>query len=267
MKLINRFESVENFDWVMRQSELLKIKIETNIWETWRDKPFYDISTYGLGENIKVFGRGSDQSPIVATLKSFCEYLERLTCLNLKISSSGTAVHFDKMEAIANASRELIERHIILFHINENIPFNQVSYTPRFLEKYKDELDCSFYSTGSCNGSFVYIIRGKLKKRNGVIYITGSKLDLNLEIQFLRKFVSLYELGFDAENLIQKNCLEDEAFEFKNLFNQRKEIRVNECLNLKTEVTNCLDLDKVFFARATSEKAICITSSGFHFIG
>ena len=200
-------------------------------------------------------------------MKSFCEYLERLTCLNLNISSSGTAVHFDRVESAANASRELIERHMILFHIKENIPFNQVSYTPLFLDKYKTEIDCSFYSTGYCNEALVYIIRGKLKKRKGLIYITGSYLDFNLEIQFLRKFVSLLELGFDAENSIQKNCLDNTEFEFRNLFNQKKEINVKESLEIKTEVSNCLNLDRVFFARAISDQAICITTNDFHFIG
>lgn len=251
----------------MDNAKWLNILIESYDWEIWCDKPFYDIGVFNKNQGQLIKGRGSDKSPLVATLKAFCEFIERFNCSKRSISSNGTAAHFNEDNAIQNATKELIERHMILYHIQKNQPFTKLEYKAKYLAKVADDVNLEFFSTYNCNGIRAYIIRGKLIKRRGFVYIVGTSLDQDLEIQFLRKYVSLLEHDFEAENTIQDNCLNNNDYAFDFLFSGLTSDNVSCSLTINTETTQDSFTGRVYFARALSEEALSITSTSLHFIG
>lgn len=269
LKMISsdEFGQCQNFQWIMANLTLFDINVESNTWESWENKPFYDISVQSNNSRILTTGRGSDRNSIIATLKSFCEYVERYTCVESKIPSSGTAAHFLEDNARLNAINELIERHLVLYHLKNNLPFMEISYHPVYLMRYSNDVLCTCFSTISCNGVTAFVIRGKLRKRNGYVYITGTRLDEELEIQFLRKLVSLLEHGFEAGNAIQDNCLNNSIYSFNEYFSNKNTNNKELFLSVATERVRCERFERICVFKAFSKDALLLTDFDFHFIG
>lgn len=255
------------FNWILKNKSELQIKIQNLDWNEWPDKPFFDVAVESLDRNIKTEGRGSDVSPITATLKATSEYIERTICVEHKISSNGVATQISKDLAEENAKNELLERHLVLMHIRENYPFKKINYNTTYLKKISEICDVNVFSTGTCNDVTAYIIRGKLKLGSGYVYITGTSLDRNLEIQFLRKFYSLKEYGFITDNEIQLNCLRDPTFGFNSLFESDNEKKFSQYVEINYEILKSKVSTPFITIRAWGNDIEKLDDSKIHFIG
>lgn len=207
--------------WFLENKDLHSWTISEMLWEKWNNKKFHDVYVEGLIEETTVFGRGSDVDPMIAVMKSIHEFIERVTCLENKISTNGVGTHYIKECAENFAINELIERHVVGVHFENKIPFEKIKYSSKFLNKVMDKCDIGIYRSWNQNGLCAYIIRGEVKGRGGYVYNTGTVLDESLELQFLRKFYALSESNFDTDNEVQRKCLSEEMYGFVELFNSK----------------------------------------------
>ena len=106
----------------MANSQALNLKVEKLTWtEKWL--PGYnhvhvEISLDGMMAN----GSGIDRVGDTAFIKAGVEAVERIICLQNKISSNGVAGHIDDALAKQNAKYELLERDAFLSHYLTRTP-------------------------------------------------------------------------------------------------------------------------------------------------
>lgn len=257
----------KTLNWFMDNKNANSWTISEMQWEKWNDNKFYDIYVEGFKDGSLVTGRGSDLDPVTATMKSIHEFVERLTCIENCIETNGVATHYNRMCAEKLAKSELIERHLIGSHISMGIPFRKINYKHNFLDQISNVCNVDFFESWECDGVTSYIVRGKLLNRNGYIYNTGTNLDENLELQFLRKFYALSECDFDAENEIQKNCLTSSEYGFSDLFDKNAEKSCFEKLNITTRELRSIYQFPFYTIRAESKEAISLKTLIRHFVG
>ena len=253
-------------DWFINNKALLNHEIQELDWGN-VNKKFYDINVT-INKNGKHSGRGTHENPMNALSIAIGESLERYICHYNHLSTNGVAVHFNQELAQKNATQELIERHSVLFHIKNSIPFFRVDYMPNHLLSHNQEIELGFFKTLAINGQETFIIRGKVKENNGFVYSSSSALNEYEEMKYLRKYIGLKQHGFQALDQNQKNCLVDPKYSFNNLFEeQNTQLEINEGFNILTSNLKS-DLEfPAFCVRAESSLALSLEDGIENFIG
>lgn len=102
--------------WILTHSKSLDLQVERLNWVNCWLPEYHDFLVTGKAFGRTFEGRGMDKNESVAFYKSFSELVERIYCFDHKLNSNGVATHVHKIQAVANAKKELIERDAILCH-------------------------------------------------------------------------------------------------------------------------------------------------------
>lgn len=114
-------------NWILAQQDRLDLQVTELTWINsylpgWSD---LEVTITVDGQNYS--GRGADESEDVALGKATCEAIERYLCTIHGISSIGVAGHVDDSRAMEGARVELIERSLMRFHFENEVPMSLVS--------------------------------------------------------------------------------------------------------------------------------------------
>ncbi|PIQ68573.1 MAG: hypothetical protein COV91_03530 [Candidatus Taylorbacteria bacterium CG11_big_fil_rev_8_21_14_0_20_46_11] len=113
-------------NWIVAHSRSLDLQVERLGWVNRWLPEFHDFLVMGKAFGRTFEGRGTDKNEEYAFYKAFSELIERIYCFGQKINSNGVAAHIDRVQATANAKKELVERDAILCHYLTKTPFRRL---------------------------------------------------------------------------------------------------------------------------------------------
>ena len=170
-------------NWLLDHTREFDLKISEFEWPSKENFKIFDFEVNISFRGISAQGRGTDRSELFALEKASAEAIERLICMDQKISTIGVAVHVSRHLAEANAQSEAVERFLFERSLKEGVGLpkiikkNYIDIT-EYLKTLDSDAEVQFFQFGA-QGDFVGILclvtKGKNQKFIGLSFECSKK--------------------------------------------------------------------------------------------
>ncbi|MBL7670305.1 MAG: hypothetical protein JNM39_07445 [Bdellovibrionaceae bacterium] len=171
--------------WLYSKRQELNPRFKEFNWPARVFPGLYDFSTTVSWNGVEAGGRGVDSQREIALEKSVAEAIERLICKSLGFDSVGFALA-GTHDPSDHARFEAMERFFLKWHLENRIPFSQVSVENEDAQKFRSQnpdAELSFFRMQTPSQLFGIVCSLKMKKTQSTALGFGLSNSLAKSIQ------------------------------------------------------------------------------------